>query len=86
MLRVFKALADVTRLEILRLVAGQSGATCVCDIVDHFDLGQPTISHHLKILREAGLLRSSKVGIWAFYETVPEGLAALEYAADLTRG
>ena len=50
---VFKALADPTRLEILRLVSVQSGATCVCDIVDHFELSQPTISHHLKVLRDA---------------------------------
>ena len=86
LLRVFKALADATRLEILRLVERQPGPTCVCDIVDHFDLGQPTISHHLKILREAGLLRSSKIGIWSFYETDPEGLATLEGATDLTHG
>ncbi len=85
LLRVFKALADATRLEILRLVGSQAGPTCVCDIVDHFDLRQPTISHHLKILREAGLLRSSRMGIWSFYEADPEGLAALEDAARLTR-
>ena len=64
---VFKALADPTRLEILRLVAVQPGATCVCDIVAHFDLAQPTISHHLKVLRDAGLLRSEKRGIWSFH-------------------
>ena len=63
----FKALADPTRLEILRLVGAQSGPTCVCDIVDHFDRSQPTISHHLKVLREAGWLTQTKVGIWAFY-------------------
>ncbi len=67
MVAAFKALADPTRLEILRLVAAQTGATCVCDVVSHFDLSQPTISHHLKILREAGWLSQSKVGIWAFY-------------------
>ena len=67
MIAAFKALADSTRLEILRLVAAQSGPTCVCDIVAHFDRSQPTISHHLKILREAGWLSQSKVGIWAFY-------------------
>ena len=65
---VFKAVADATRLEILRLVGAQAGPICVCDIVDRFDLGQPTISHHLRVLREAGLLRTSKIGIWAFYE------------------
>ena len=86
LLRVFKALADATRLEILRLVGSQSGPTCVCDIVDHFDLRQPTISHHLKVLREAGLLRSSRRGIWSFYEADPEGLRALADASRLTRG
>lgn len=63
----FKALADPTRLEILRLVAAQTAPICVCDIVDRFDLGQPTISHHLKVLREAGLVEMSRQGIWAFY-------------------
>ncbi len=74
----FKALADPTRLEMLRLVAAQAGPTCVCDIVDHFDLSQPTISHHLKILREAGLLTQTRVGIWSFYAPDPEGLERLE--------
>ena len=73
----FKALADPTRLEILRLIAPQTGPVCVCDIVSHFDLAQPTISHHLKVLREGGLLRSSKIGIWAFYEIDPAAEALL---------
>ena len=55
----FKALADPTRLEIFRLVMGQPGPICSCDIVDHFDLAQPTISHHLKVLRGADLLTST---------------------------
>ena len=79
----FRALADATRLEILRLVAAQAGPVCVCDIVDRFDLAQPTISHHLKVLREAGLLRTSKVGIWAFYELEAEAKDLLEEASDL---
>ena len=79
----FKALADPTRLEILRLVAAQAGPVCVCDIVDRFDLAQPTISHHLKVLREAGWLAASKVGIWAFYALDPGGPAALAEAAAL---
>ncbi len=70
---VFKALSDPTRLEILRLIAAQDGQTCVCDIVDHFDLSQPTISHHLKILRDAGLLAASRMGIWSFYALDPSG-------------
>jgi ArsR family transcriptional regulator len=81
--RVFKALADPTRLEMLRLLRAQAGATCVCDIVDHFDLAQPTISHHLKILREAGLLSQSRVGIWSFYEPAPEAAELLTEAEGL---
>jgi ArsR family transcriptional regulator len=79
----FKALADPTRIEILRLVGAQSGPVCVCDIVDRFDLAQPTISHHLKVLREAGLLRTSKIGIWAFYELDAEARDLLDEAGDL---
>ena len=79
----FKALADPTRIEILRLVGAQAGPVCVCDIVDRFELAQPTISHHLKVLREAGLLRTSKIGIWAFYEVEAEAKDLLDEAADL---
>lgn len=79
----FKALADPTRIEILRLVGGQSGPVCVCDIVDRFDLSQPTISHHLKVLRESGLLRSSRIGIWAFYELDPAAKSLLDDAPTL---
>jgi len=74
---MLKALADPTRLEILRVVAAQSGAVCACDIVDRFDLSQPTISHHLKILRDAGLLASRRNGLWSFYEPDPAGLEVL---------
>ena len=70
-MRLFKALADATRVEILRLLAAQRGPTCVCDVVAHFGLSQPTISHHLRVLREAGLVRASKIGIWSFYEPDP---------------
>ena len=77
---VFRALADPTRLEILRLVRAQAGPTCVCDIVEHFALSQPTISHHLKVLREAGLLTQARIGIWSFYAPDPAGIALLEEA------
>jgi ArsR family transcriptional regulator len=82
----FKALADPTRLEIVRLVAAQPGPVCVCDIVDRFDLSQPTISHHLKVLRDAGLLRSSKLGIWAFYEIDPMAQSFLSEAVGSLLG
>lgn len=83
LVRVFKALADPTRLEILRLVAAQPAPTCVCDLVDHFDLAQPTISHHLKVLREAGLLETSKLGIWSFYALAPDAEALLATGGEL---
>lgn len=83
LVRTFRALADPTRLEILRLVAAQAGPTCVCDIVAHFALSQPTISHHLKVLREAGLLRASRVGIWSFYRVEPGASERLAGALGL---
>ena len=86
---VFRALADPTRLEILRLVGAQAGPTCVCDLVDHFELSQPTISHHLKTLREAGLLTATKVGIWSFYALdprAPELLASIPPLAQRCEG
>jgi ArsR family transcriptional regulator len=80
---VFKALADPTRLEILRLLSAQRGPTCVCDVVSHFGLAQPTISHHLRVLREAGLLRASKIGVWSFYEPEPSAREVLAEAGAL---
>lgn len=77
---MFKALADPTRLDILRIIMTQSGPVCACDIVQRFDLSQPTISHHLKVLRDAGLLSSRRSGLWSFYEPDPKGL---EQLADL---
>jgi ArsR family transcriptional regulator len=78
---LFKALGDPTRLEILRLLAVQPGPTCVCDIVERFELAQPTISHHLKLLREAGLLTQSRIGVWSFYAIDPAGAQRLAGAA-----
>ena len=73
----FRALGDPTRLEIFHLIASQCEPICVCDIVDQFDLSQPTISHHLKTLRDAGLVTVSRQGIWAFYAVDPAGAARL---------
>jgi ArsR family transcriptional regulator, arsenate/arsenite/antimonite-responsive transcriptional repressor len=72
----FKALADPTRIAIVNHLSN-ADEVCVCNLVDAFDLSQPTISHHLKILREAGLVESSRRGTWAYYRLVPEALAAL---------
>jgi ArsR family transcriptional regulator, arsenate/arsenite/antimonite-responsive transcriptional repressor len=78
---VFKALADPNRLRLLSIVkAGESGEACVCDLTEPLDLGQPTVSHHLKILVDAGLLHREKRGTWAYFSLVP---GALDDAAGL---
>jgi ArsR family transcriptional regulator, arsenate/arsenite/antimonite-responsive transcriptional repressor len=75
---LLKALADPVRLRLLSLVAAHAdGEACVCDLNDAFDLSQPTISHHLKVLHEAGLLDRSKRGVWVYYRVRTEALAAL---------
>jgi ArsR family transcriptional regulator len=68
-----KALADPTRLRMLDLLAVQSAPLCVCEITDQFAQQQPTISHHLRILREAGLIRGERRGTWAYYAATEEG-------------
>jgi ArsR family transcriptional regulator len=75
----FKALADPTRVAILNRLAA-ADEVCVCDFVAALDLAQPTVSHHLKVLREAGLVESSRRGTWAFYRLVPEAVEALREA------
>ena len=75
----FKALADPTRVAILNCLAG-ADEVCVCDLVDRFDLSQPTISHHLRLLREAGLVESERRGTWAYYRLVPEAVDELRAA------
>ena len=79
---LFRALADPTRLEIFRMIAGQAAPVCVCDVVDRSDVSQPTISHHLKVLREAGLVSVSRRGVWAYYAADPRGLALLRESLD----
>ncbi|MEO6142842.1 MAG: metalloregulator ArsR/SmtB family transcription factor [Dermatophilaceae bacterium] len=76
--RMFKALGDPVRLRLLSLVASHvRGEACVCEISPAFDLTQPTISHHLKVLREAGLLECERRGTWVYYRVVPSTLAQL---------
>jgi ArsR family transcriptional regulator, arsenate/arsenite/antimonite-responsive transcriptional repressor len=73
-----KALADPVRLRLLSLVAShQDGEACVCDLNDAFDLSQPTISHHLKVLNEVGLLDRTKRGMWVYYSVKPSALTDL---------
>ncbi len=75
---LLKALADPVRLRLLSLVASHAeGEACVCDLNDAFDLSQPTISHHLKVLHEVGLLDRSKRGVWVYYSIKTEALADL---------
>jgi ArsR family transcriptional regulator len=75
---LLKALADPVRLRLLSLVASHvGGEACVCDLTDAFDLTQPTISHHLKVLHEAGLLDREKRGVWVYYTARTKALANL---------
>jgi ArsR family transcriptional regulator len=79
--QVFRALGDPVRLRLVSLIgAHQGGEACVCDLTAAFDLTQPTISHHLKVLREAGIIDSERRGTWVYYRLVP---AALERMAAL---
>ncbi|KRE94361.1 ArsR family transcriptional regulator [Nocardioides sp. Soil774] len=73
---LLKALADPVRLRLVSIVAAsEGGEACVCDLNDAFDLSQPTISHHLKVLHEAGLLDRTKRGVWVYYGVRREVLA-----------
>src|SRR3984885_13973953 len=76
--RVFKAMGDPVRLRLLSLIAShEGGEACVCDLSDVFDLTGPTISHHLKVLREAGLITGDRRGTWIYYRVRPGALTAL---------
>ena len=75
---LLKALADPVRLRLMSLVAShEGGEACVCDLTDAFDLSQPTISHHLKVLHEAGLLDREKRGVWVYYRTRTAAMSSL---------
>jgi ArsR family transcriptional regulator len=75
---LLKALADPVRLRLMSLVASRPGGeACVCDLNEAFDLSQPTISHHMKVLHEAGLVDRDKRGVWVYYRARPQALAAI---------
>ena len=75
---MLKALGEPVRLRLMSLIASHPGGeACVCDLNDAFDLSQPTISHHLKVLHEAGLLDREKRGVWVYYRARTEALASL---------
>ncbi|WNV87840.1 metalloregulator ArsR/SmtB family transcription factor [Umezawaea sp. Da 62-37] len=81
---VFKALGDPVRLRLLSMIASRAGGeVCVCELTPEFDLSQPTISHHLKLLRQAGLIDCERRGTWVYYRLLPEATDRL--AALLTR-
>jgi ArsR family transcriptional regulator len=76
--RVLKAIADPARLRLLSLVAAhEGGEACVCDLTEPLGLSQPTVSHHLKVLADAGLLQRDKRGVWSYYALVPGALDAV---------
>ena len=75
---MFKAISDPIRLRLLSLIAShEGGEACVCDLTDAFDVTGPTISHHLKVLRESGLTDGERRGTWVYYRVHPEVLARL---------
>jgi ArsR family transcriptional regulator len=75
---LLKALADPVRLRLLSLVASHgAGEACICDLNEAFELSQPTISHHMKVLHEAGLVDRDKRGVWVYYRVRPQALASL---------
>jgi ArsR family transcriptional regulator len=75
---LLKALADPVRLRLMSLVASHPGGeACVCDLAGEFDLSQPTISHHLKVLHDSGLLDREKRGVWVYYRAHTQALASL---------
>lgn len=80
---VVKAVADPTRLRMLDLIVRQSQPMCVCEITPHFDQNQPTVSHHLKLLLDAGLIETDRRGIWSFYWTTDKGKRTLTALASL---
>ncbi|NUS17685.1 MAG: helix-turn-helix transcriptional regulator [Streptomyces sp.] len=84
--KVFKALGDPVRLRLLSMIASRSGGeVCVCDLTPAFDLSQPTISHHLKLLRQAGLIDCERRGTWVYYWVLPGTLDGLSAFLATTR-
>jgi len=77
MARIAKALGDPIRLQLVDVLRKHAGKVCVCELVPLFDLSQPTVSHHLKVLRDAGLVDSERRGLWAYYYVIPDALEEL---------
>jgi ArsR family transcriptional regulator, arsenate/arsenite/antimonite-responsive transcriptional repressor len=77
MAEVAKALGDPVRLQLVDVLRKHAGKVCVCELVPLFDISQPTLSHHLKKLREAGVVDSERRGLWAYYYVIPDALEEL---------
>jgi len=82
MAAIAKALGDPIRLQLVDVLRKHAGKVCVCELVPLFDLAQPTVSHHLKVLRDAGIVASERQGLWAYYYVIPDSLG--EFSAWLS--
>lgn len=74
---VAKALGDPVRIQLIAVLRKHAGKVCVCELVPLFDLSQPTVSHHLKVLRDAGIVGFERQGLWAYYYVIPDALKEL---------
>jgi ArsR family transcriptional regulator, arsenate/arsenite/antimonite-responsive transcriptional repressor len=72
-----KALSDPVRVQLVDVLRKAAGKVCVCELVPLFELSQPTVSHHLKVLREAGIVDSERRGLWAYYYVLPDSMEEL---------
>ena len=77
MATVAKALGDPIRLQLVDVLRKHAGKVCVCELTPLFEVGQPTVSHHLEVLRDAGIVDSERRGLWAYYYVVPDALKEL---------
>ena len=77
MAAIAKALGDPIRLQLVDVLRKHAGKVCVCELVPLFEVSQPTLSHHLKVLREAGIVDSERRGLWAYYYVIPEAVKEL---------
>ena len=77
MAAIAKALGDPVRIQLVDVLLRHAGKVCVCELVPLFDLSQPTVSHHLKVLRQAGIVGSEREGLWAYYYVIPDALKEL---------
>ena len=77
MAAIAKALGDPVRLQLVDVLRKHAGKVCVCELVPLFNLAQPTVSHHLKVLRQAGIVESERQGLWAYYYVRPQALDEL---------